>query len=243
MFDCSPADSARSFFAQLFKTRFTGFASRTQARSFSPRQKCPAQESLGCESVRESACAHSSLRAGFGQMGKKCARLAMAGAAAGLLALAAAQPLSAQSQPMTHNLTIGNATESIDAHGRVVLVANVQGDLQGVLTLALVVRADGTVTAGEWALNVSYIQLGPPSSDGDGDPSETLVQLGVIKGSVSGGVADLGNDGLATDLSGIQLNLTGATMQFAGATSGNGTVAGSSINQQNSSTGSLTLTF
>lgn len=167
----------------------------------------------------------------------------MAGAAAGLLALAAAQPLSAQSQPMTHNLTIGNATESIDAHGRVVLVANVQGDLQGVLTLALVVRADGTVTAGEWALNVSYIQLGPPSSDGDGDPSETLVQLGVIKGSVSGGVADLGNDGLATDLSGIQLNLTGATMQFAGATSGNGTVAGSSINQQNSSTGSLTLTF
>jgi hypothetical protein len=158
-------------------------------------------------------------------------------------ALIAAQPLSAQSQPTTHNLTIGNATEAIDGQGRVVLVANVQGDLQGVLTLALVVRADGTVSGGEWALNVSYIQFGPPASDGDGDPSETLVQLGVIKGSVSGGAAYLGNDGLATDLSGIQLNLTGATLQFAGTTSGSGIVTGSSINQRNASSGSLALTF
>ena len=96
MFDCSPADSARSFFAQLFKTRFTRFASRTQARSISPRQESLPQESLGCESVRDRTCVQTFLRAGFGAMGKKCARLALAGAALGLLVLGGTQSLQAQ---------------------------------------------------------------------------------------------------------------------------------------------------
>jgi hypothetical protein len=160
-----------------------------------------------------------------------------------ILALIPARALLAQSQPTTHNLTLANATESIDARGRIVLVANVQGDLPGVLTLALVVSPDGTVTGGEWALNVSYIQFGPPSSDGDGDASESLVQLGVIKGSVSGGSTGLASNGFATALTAIQLNVTGATVQFAGTTNGSGSVTGSSMDRQDTSSGSLTISF
>ena len=123
MFDCSPADHARSFFAQLCKTRFTGFASRTEARNISPRQECPAAESLGSETVRESECAQTSLRAGFGDMGKKCVRLAMAGAALGMLMLSGAQSSQAQTaQPgasVTSIYTDLAEGAAIDASGNV----------------------------------------------------------------------------------------------------------------------------
>ena len=123
MFDCSPADHARSFFAQLFKTRFTGFASRTEARNISPRQECPAAESLGSETVRESGCAQTSLRAASGDMGKKCVRLAMAGAALGMLMLSGAQSSQAQTaQPgasVTSIYTDLAEGAAIDASGNV----------------------------------------------------------------------------------------------------------------------------
>jgi hypothetical protein len=109
--------------------------------------------------------------------------------------------------------------------------------------LALVVGTDGVVTGGEWALTVSYIQFGPPDADGDGDPSESLVQRGVIKGVVSGGFSFLATNGLASDLSGIVLSVTGSTLEFAGKTSGTGTVTGTSMNQQTASSGTLTITF
>ena len=102
MFDCSPADHARSFFAQLCKTRFTGFASRTEARNISPRQECPAAESLGSETVRESECAQTSLRAGFGAGvdGAATAAGAAGGAAAGAGAGAGAAGAAAQGTPI-----------------------------------------------------------------------------------------------------------------------------------------------
>lgn len=74
-------------------------------------------------------------------------------------------------------MTLSNAVESIDTANRKVFVVNVAGDLPGVLTVAVVVAADGTVSSGEWALNVSYIQFGPPDADGDGDASETLCNV------------------------------------------------------------------
>jgi hypothetical protein len=160
------------------------------------------------------------------------------------LTLISAESVRAQATtPTSHSLTLGNVVETIDANGRRVFVANVGGDLPGVLTLALVVGPDGVVSGGEWALNVSYIQFGPPSSDGDGDPSESLVQRGVIKGSVSGGSAILDNSGLASDLNSIRLNISGATLEFASIAAGTGSVLGSNMNQQAVSNGFLTITF
>lgn len=162
-----------------------------------------------------------------------------------VLTISALSPLfaTAQAATSTHSLTLGNSVESVDADGRRVFVTTVTGDLPGVLTLALVVNADGTVTGGEWALNVSYIQFGPPDADGDGDPSESLVQRGVIKGAVSGGSAVLGAKSLASVLSGIRLDVTGATLEFAAIKAGNGTVMGNNMDQQAASSGLLSLTF
>lgn len=157
------------------------------------------------------------------------------------LTLSPARFVIAQSQPITHHLTLSNATESIDAKGRIILVGNIAGDLPGVLTLALSVRPDGTVSSGEWALNVSYVQFGPMSSDGDA--SESLVQLGVIKGSIRTGVAGLSANHLATALTGIQLDVTGATVQFARTTKGSGIFTGSRLDNHNAPIGSLNLTF
>ncbi len=160
------------------------------------------------------------------------------------LALCSEHLVYAQSSPTTHNLTLSNVAETIDADGRRVFVAKVTGDLPGVLTLALRVGANGAISGGEWALTVSYIQFGPPDPDGDGDASESLVQRGVIKGSVnSGGSAVLVGNGLASDLSSVQLNVTGATVDFASTTSGSGSVLGSDLNQQAASSGYLTITF
>jgi hypothetical protein len=152
------------------------------------------------------------------------------------------QPLRAQSTT-THTLTLSNATEIIDAQNRLVIVATVQGDIPGILTLAVIVGPDGVVRGGEWALTVSYIQFGPPDTDGDGDASESLVQRGVIKGSVSVGSSFLAANGLASELSGIILNVTGATLEFVGKNSGTGTVTGRNMNQQAASSGTLTITF
>ena len=158
-----------------------------------------------------------------------------------LLALSPAHFLVAQSQPTTHNLSLTGVTESIDAKGRIILVGNIAGNLPGVLTLALTAGPDGMVTGGEWALNVSYVQFGAMSSDGDA--SESLVQLGVIKGSIRTGAAVLATNHLATSLSGIQLNVTGATVRFANTTKGSGIFTGSRLDNHNAPIGTLTLTF
>lgn len=151
--------------------------------------------------------------------------------------------MHAQASQTVHAMTLSNAVESIDTANRKVFVVNVAGDLPGVLTVAVVVAADGTVSSGEWALNVSYIQFGPPDADGDGDASETLVQRGVIKGSVSSGSTVLGPDGLASTLSGLQLNVTGATVEFSSVKTGLGTLSGGNMNQQTASSGTLSLNF
>ncbi len=84
------------------------------------------------------------------------ARLLASGAFA--LTLTSAQVLHAQTNPTTHNLTLSNVAETIDADGRRVFVAKVAGDLPGILTLALRVGPNGAISGGEWAPNVSYIK-------------------------------------------------------------------------------------
>jgi hypothetical protein len=171
---------------------------------------------------------------------RSCWFLAVVGWA---LFLCISEPLRAEPTPTTHTLILSNATETVDEQNRLVIVSNVQGDIPGVLTLALIVGPDGLVRGGEWALTVSYIQFGPPDSDGDGDLSESLVQRGVIKGAVSAGSSFLAANGLASELSGIVLNVTGATLEFTGKNSGTGTVTGRNLNQSAASSGTLTITF
>lgn len=165
--------------------------------------------------------------------------LVISGAAVWALAFAATA--HAQSQPSAHNMQLSSATESIDSNGRVVLIANTQGDLPGVLTVAMTVGPDGRVSSGEWALSVSYNQLSGTTQDGTA--GTTLVQQGTLKGAVSGGFAAVGGDGLVTDLNGLQLSLASATLQFASATTGTGTANGNHMNDQAASNGTLTLTF
>ncbi|MFN2974758.1 hypothetical protein [Terriglobus aquaticus] len=133
--------------------------------------------------------------------------------------------------------------ETIDKNGRRVLVADVKGDLSGVLTLALVTAPNGVVSDGEWALNVSYLEYGPPDDDADGDASQKLVQRGVIKGKVKSGSVVLSPAGLPTDMTSIQLDITGATLEFAAIKSGSGAVTGNSMDQQNASSGTLTISY
>lgn len=65
----------------------------------------------------------------------------------------------------------------------------------------------------------------------------------MIKGSVSGGSTVLGPDGLASTLSGLQLNVTGATVEFSSVKTGLGTLSGGNMNQQTASSGTLSLNF
>lgn len=153
------------------------------------------------------------------------------------------QPLTAQTKTISHNLTLSNSVESTDAKGRVIVVSNVAGDLQGVLTLAMTMNPDGSVKTGEWAFSVSFTQFGAVTPGGDGDASEVLVQLGVLKGTVLGGTSFHTSTGAVSDLSGIHLSLTGGTVQYAGKNVGSGSVTETHVNQQGAARGSLSLTF
>lgn len=152
-------------------------------------------------------------------------------------------PAIAQTTPTAHTLTFSNPTEYRDAKGRVIIVGHVAGDLAGILTLALNVTNAGVVTSGEWALNVSFTQFGPADPDGDGDPSEVLVQRGMIKGLITDGGAPLSSNGLATSANGLQLRVTGATVQFATVTSGSGSFTGGGLVNSSTANGTLNLTF
>ncbi len=160
-----------------------------------------------------------------------------------LLPCTSVHPAVAQAPPTTHALTFSNPTEHRDAKGRVVIVGHVAGDLPGILTLALTVNSAGVITSGEWALNVSFTQFGPPDPDGDGDASEVLIQRGMIKGSITDGGAQLNASGLASSANGLQLHVTGATVQFAAKTTGSGSFTGGGLLNSSTANGTLNLTF
>lgn len=161
------------------------------------------------------------------------------------LAIPARPQTQTQTPLTTHHLLLNNVVQSVDAHGRFIFVATVRGDMAGVLTLAVSVDATGAVKSGEWAYNAARLDLGAPvrDNDGDGDSDETLVRLGFLKGTVSGGNVVVAADGHATELGSIRLNLTGATVKFAGIHAGSGIVGGTNMQIQNTSSGFLTLTF
>jgi hypothetical protein len=167
----------------------------------------------------------------------------------GLFAAAALSVVAIAQSTTTHNVTLAVADQSVDASGRTVITMMASGDLNGVLTVALQVRADGSIATGEWALNVSYTaplnpnaQPDPSLPDPDSPLEEQFIQRGVLKGTLTGGSETLAN-GQVVAISGLQLSLTGGTVEYASVTSGNGTLQGSNLSDRDNSNGSMTLKF
>jgi hypothetical protein len=155
----------------------------------------------------------------------------------------------AQQAQTPHSSSFSLAQQSTDASGRTVILMQGTGDLPGVLTLVLSLNADGSIGGGEWALNVSYVaplnpnaQYNPAAADPDETAGEQLIQKGVLSGTIASGSATVTN-GMVTAVGPLQLLISQGTLQFAGVAQGNGTFAGTQINDRTNSTGNATLTF
>lgn len=86
---------------------------------------------------------------------KKLARLFALALPAALVITTITSAVAQQQIATTYNSSFTIASQSIDDHGRTVIIMQGTGDLPGVLTLVLSMAADGSVSGGEWALNVS----------------------------------------------------------------------------------------
>jgi len=155
----------------------------------------------------------------------------------------------AQQQPTTYNSNFTIASQSVDDHGRTVIVMQGTGDLPGVLTLVLTMAADGSISGGEWALNVSYTAPlnpnatpDPDSPDPDSAVGEQLIQKGTLSGKISSGSATIAN-GQVSAFTSLQLVITTGTLQFAGVGNGNGNANGTHIDDRANSAASTSLTF
>lgn len=166
------------------------------------------------------------------------------------LFLAALTPATAQQQTATtYHSTFSIASQSIDDHGRTVIIMQGTGDLPGVLTLVLNLAADGSISSGQWALNVSYTAPlnpnappDPTSSDADSAQGEQLIQKGVLSGTIAAGSTASAN-GQVSAFTSLQLVITAGSMQFAAVTSGNGAANGTHIDDRSNSTAYTSLTF
>jgi hypothetical protein len=148
-------------------------------------------------------------------------------------------------------MTLSGARLS-ERSGRLVVTLAARGDLRGLVTLALDVGPDGAVTGGDWALVVSHIQdLNPDGStaetveedhDHHEEPADVpveehhdepsagphqefirFVNEGTLGGHVVGGFIGAATNG-AVALINVQLQLTSATLTFASARSGTGSI-------------------
>jgi hypothetical protein len=117
--------------------------------------------------------------------------------------------------------------------GQTTVTVRVEGDLSGRLTLVLRPDADGAL-AGTWALVDSHIE------DGVGG-SETLVQRGTIKGTVTGGFATFGPGGRIIGFRDLRLQITGGTLAYADITSGSGFAQGINLETRRRSAGGALL--
>jgi sugar lactone lactonase YvrE len=212
MFDCSQLDAARSFFAQLFKTHYPKSDGRTQAESSSPRHEVPAEEKMGCVSVRKSANAKAFSGAEFSEMGKKCVRLAMAGVAVGVLVLGGAQSSQAQTAQPGASVTLvytppggaGSEGAAIDAAGNVYsgtnsatgvwkstysngsyTTANIGAGLTSDYVYALAIDSSGNIYAATEGAG-TIIKIVPGSG---GTYTATTIITGITGGSGAAGVA------------------------------------------------------
>jgi hypothetical protein len=149
----------------------------------------------------------------------------------------------------TYNSSFSIASQSIDDHGRTVIVMQGAGDLPGVLTLVLSMAADGSVSSGEWALNVSYTAPLNPNAqpdyslpDPDSPIGEQLIQKGTLSGTIASGSATIA-DGAVSAFTSLQLVITTGTLQFSAVTAGNGSAYGIHIDDRTTSAAYTSLTF
>lgn len=162
-------------------------------------------------------------------------------------------PSTSQSHIYTGPLT--RARLSQVSPERVVVSADSIGDLPGLLTLTLDVAPDGQITAGQWALVVSYVEdldpRGPqeePAHEHGADDKPhheyvRLVEKGTIGGSVGGGAIARDGNGAVTALDGARLTLESGSLTFESVRSGGGTASLGNLSSVGTSRGRLTLTF
>ncbi len=175
-------------------------------------------------------------------------RRTVIGVAVLFLCLAAVWNTRAQALT-TYNVTLSHPEATTDSAGRVVVTLMAAGDLTGVVTVALERNAAGTVTGGEWAMNVSYVETVPvdPATpvdpNGDNDGGERLVQKGTIKGAVAGGTVTLNADGTLARLNDVVLSLTSGTLQYQATTTGSGVLGATNLGNRDASSGAVSFIF
>jgi hypothetical protein len=159
-----------------------------------------------------------------------------------LATIVIASALANAQSPSTYNINLSLAEQSQDDQGRTVVTMISKGDLPGVLTLALSMASDGTVTGGEWSLVVSYTDIVNPQGQTEEEKGETLIQKGVLSGTVLAGGTTL-NNGVVSAIGYLQLDLSHGTVEYASVPNGSGSASGTSIDDRANSAGSATLTF
>jgi hypothetical protein len=140
------------------------------------------------------------------------------------------QPLHAQKNTTSHSSWMSPADIVKLKSGQTALTVRVEGDLSGRLTL--IVKPDGDGLTGTWALVDSHIEEGLGGT-------ETLVQRGTIKGTLSGGFATYGPGGRIIGFRDLRLQITGGTLGYAGLTSGSGYAQGINLETRRRSGGAL----
>ena len=107
---------------------------------------------------------------------------------------------------VAHNVALAHARVSAE-NNDIIVVMDATGDLPGALTLKL--NCNGAnVTGGEWALVVAYTELLPDQPTEDGDPGESLVQKGTLKGTITGAQITLSADGPIAAIDSLHYSLT-----------------------------------
>jgi len=154
---------------------------------------------------------------------------------------------------VAHNVTLSQAQVWQEAPNRIVLNTRAHGDLPGALTLVIDRnRADNSITGGEWALVVSYIEDVPggahSNSSGHSDHAEEadgelLIQKGTLKGSITGGAVTLSADGTVTSVNSVQLNVESGTLTFNNVSGGTGMAHETNLQDFSTSSGTLSLKF
>jgi len=145
----------------------------------------------------------------------------------------------------TFSDTLGNPQVSVHQDGDTIIVMTARGELPGTLTLKFHKDADGSITEGEWAFNVSYteVQEIEPEVPGGEDHSEFLIQRGTLKGTISGGTAALNGEGSISSISSVQLRVNGGSLEFYSTSSGVGNGQVTNLQDASASSGTLTLSF
>jgi len=170
-----------------------------------------------------------------------------------LTSLLRTAPIQTGATAVARHVTLSQAQVWQEAPNRIVLNTRADGDLPGALTLVIDRNsADNSITGGEWALAVSYIEDVPATahskSSGHADhikepDGELLIQKGTLKGSITGGAVTLNADGTVAAVNAVQLNVESGTLTFNNVSGGTGMAHETNLQDFSTSSGTLSLKF